>query len=322
MRQPINVRVREPRALRAARLVLVPALLLSLACKETPATPPPVVAMVARPVASWEGRGNRTIGFMSDTGRFRVTWSARNEAPAGGGTFRLAVHSAVSGRPIQLVADHRGDGGGTADVRDDPRPYNFMIDSANVDWSITVEEFFAADAVRSAAAMEASERMREQLVAYFAGEKQGAIILLIAGVIALTTAIVLVVNRSPYVGMAIPLVLLGLAEVAIGGLLWARTDAQVATLLAELAMAPSAMARAELARMEPIMRTFGVIKITEMLVLTAGILATYAFPRSDFAFSVGAGCVAQASLLLVFDLFAERRAAHYVDLLRALSTTP
>jgi hypothetical protein len=322
MRQPINVRVREPRTFGAVFLTLVPALMLSIACKDTASPPPPAVVMVARPVASWEGSGNRTLGFMSDTGRFRISWSARNEAPAGGGTFRLAVHSAVSGRPIQLIADHRGDGGGTADVRDDPRPYNLMIDSVNVDWSVTVEEFFAADAIRSAEAMKASERMREELGAYFAGEKRGAIILLISGVIALITAIVLVVYRSAYVGMAVPLVVLGLAEVAIGGLLWSRTDAQVATLLAELAMAPSGMARSELARMEPVMRTFGVIKLTELLVLAAGILATYAFPKSDFAFSVGVGCVAQASLLLVFDLFAERRAAHYVELLRALSTTP
>jgi hypothetical protein len=50
------------------------------------------------------------------------------------------VHSAVSGRPIQVLADHRGEGGGRASFVDDPRPYNFMVESANVEWSFSVEE--------------------------------------------------------------------------------------------------------------------------------------------------------------------------------------
>ena len=64
--------------------------------------------------------------------------------PAGSGTFRLAVHSAVSGRPIQLIAEQRGEGGGSADFADDPRPYNLMIDSANLDWSVSVDEVVVA----------------------------------------------------------------------------------------------------------------------------------------------------------------------------------
>ena len=99
---------------------------------------------VTRPVGSWEGRGNSTIGVVSDTGRFHISWQARNERPAGSGTFRLAVHSAVSGRPIQLIAEQRGEGGGSADFADDPRPYNLMIDSANIDWSVSVDEVVVA----------------------------------------------------------------------------------------------------------------------------------------------------------------------------------
>ncbi len=98
---------------------------------------------MTRPVGTWQGRGNQTIGFVSDSGRLRIGWQARNEKPASSGTFRLAVHSAVSGRPIQVVADHRGEGTGTVDFADDPRSYNLMIESANVDWSITVDEIVA-----------------------------------------------------------------------------------------------------------------------------------------------------------------------------------
>lgn len=98
------------------------------------------IVAVTRPAGAWQGQGSRTIGFVSESGRFRIHWETRREQPPGTGTFRLAVHSAVSGRPIDLVADHRGEGRGTFDFSDDPRSYNFMVDSTNVDWSFSVEE--------------------------------------------------------------------------------------------------------------------------------------------------------------------------------------
>jgi hypothetical protein len=73
-----------------------------------------------------------------------VTWETRNEQPPGSGTFRLALHSGVSGRPIELITDQRGEAKGTREVTDDPRPYNLMVDSANLDWAFTVEEIVSA----------------------------------------------------------------------------------------------------------------------------------------------------------------------------------
>jgi hypothetical protein len=98
------------------------------------------VVTVNRPAGPWQGTGNSTIGFVSESGRFEVTWETRHERPPGAGTFRLTVHSAVSGRPIQVLADHQGEGRGRASFADDPRPYNFMVESANVEWSFSVEE--------------------------------------------------------------------------------------------------------------------------------------------------------------------------------------
>lgn len=94
-----------------------------------------------RSLGSWDGDGSRTIGFNSESGRFRVTWETRNAAADS--AFRLTVHSAVSGRPIRDIADHRGAGRGVVDVDDDPRPYNFMVDSHGLEWTIGVEEFVA-----------------------------------------------------------------------------------------------------------------------------------------------------------------------------------
>ena len=97
-----------------------------------------------RPAGTWEGSGSKTIGFVSESGRFRVKWETRNANPADSATFRLTVHSAVSGRPIQEITNHRGLGSGTVDVADDPRPYNFMVESSNLDWSFSVDEVIAS----------------------------------------------------------------------------------------------------------------------------------------------------------------------------------
>jgi hypothetical protein len=107
------------------------------ACK--PDAPPHQLESVTSVLGSWQGRDGATIGFVSDSGRFRIRWSAKNENPPKSGRLHLTVHSAVSGRPLQEVLDHRGEGSGAVDFSDDPRSYNIMVDSANVDWSIAVD---------------------------------------------------------------------------------------------------------------------------------------------------------------------------------------
>jgi hypothetical protein len=116
----------------------------ALACGSPPTSPPVAVAAV-RPLGTWQGTGSRTIGITNESGRFRVKWETK-EGPMSGGSFRLTVHSAVSGRPLQVIVDHRGAGGATVDFADDPRPYNLMVDSAVVEWTISVEEIVAGRA--------------------------------------------------------------------------------------------------------------------------------------------------------------------------------
>lgn len=113
------------------------------ACDRPAAAPPRAAVPVTRTLGEWTGAGNQTIGIISDSGRFRIAWEARDDDPARPGTFRLAVHSAVSGRPIQLITESRGSDRGTAEVADDPRSYHLMVDAAAVQWSIVVEEIVA-----------------------------------------------------------------------------------------------------------------------------------------------------------------------------------
>ena len=103
------------------------------------------VVTASRPVGSWQGTGTKSVGDInSDTGRFHITWETRHEQPAGQGTFKLTVRSAVSGRTLQVVVDHRGEGRGAVDFADTGRIYDFLVESQHVEWSFSVTEVYEA----------------------------------------------------------------------------------------------------------------------------------------------------------------------------------
>lgn len=109
-------------------------------CGSKPSQPQAIVP-VTRLVGSWQGHGTTTVGDVnSDTGRLRITWQTANESPKGAGTFKLTLRSGVSGRTIGIVADRKGEATGTAEYDEGPRTYDFLVESANVDWSFRVEE--------------------------------------------------------------------------------------------------------------------------------------------------------------------------------------
>ena len=90
----------------------------------------------------------QTEPFISNTGSLRVLWETRNEAAPGTGTFRVTVHSDVSGRPLLVAVDTRGVGHDTAYVTEDPRSFFLAVESANLDWTVAAEEGVAATVAR------------------------------------------------------------------------------------------------------------------------------------------------------------------------------
>lgn len=105
---------------------------------------PPRTAMAPRQLGSWTGQGNTTLGFTSESGSFRVDWKTRALDSAAPGRFLLTLRSGISGRPLQVIADHEGAGSGAVDFGDDPRLYEFLVESNGVEWSIAVHETYAA----------------------------------------------------------------------------------------------------------------------------------------------------------------------------------
>ena len=69
-----------------------------------------------------------------------MRWEARNESRPGAGTFRVALHSAISGRPLHVPVDHRGAGRDMIYVADDPRVSYLVVESEGLDWTLTLEE--------------------------------------------------------------------------------------------------------------------------------------------------------------------------------------
>lgn len=123
-----------------AVLILAAALSFS-GCESKPPSQPPTRVVAWKQLGSWSGHGNmQTESFMSDTGSFRVHWATKNESPAGKGTLNVAFRSGDSGRVIIDAVNHRGVGSDTAYVGDQVRWYYLSIDSADIDWSVTIEE--------------------------------------------------------------------------------------------------------------------------------------------------------------------------------------
>jgi hypothetical protein len=92
-------------------------------------------------IGSWSGQGNTQTGsFTNDSGAMRVRWETRNESSPGKGTFRLSLHSAISGRPLLVAVDQRGVGHDTAEIQEDPRVSYLVVESANIEWAFTLEE--------------------------------------------------------------------------------------------------------------------------------------------------------------------------------------
>jgi hypothetical protein len=117
-------------------------LLILSGCRSEAPPPQPQSVVVWKPLGSWSGRGDKqTETFTGDSGGFRVHWKAAKEMPVGSGRLRVVFRSGDSGREIIEAIDARGEGGGTEEVAADrPRWFYVTIESANVDWTVSIDE--------------------------------------------------------------------------------------------------------------------------------------------------------------------------------------
>lgn len=158
----------------------------------------------------------------------------------------------------------------------------------------------------------------EALTTYFDGEKSAGLVL--AGVGALACGWAFAVRRgyTDAAGMFWPVVIIGVLQVAIGVGLYLKTGPQVAALHATMERAPSEMLSAETPRMRAVQRNFPIIEVVELVMLAVGVAMALGLKGRPYLSEVGMGLALQASVMLVFDLLAEKRGALYLAaLLRA-----
>jgi hypothetical protein len=158
--------------------------------------------------------------------------------------------------------------------------------------------------------------MGDPIEVYFTGEKQGAAACLALGAVALGFSLWAWRSDGAFRAVAIPVVLIGLLQLGIGVGLFLRTDKQVATLRADLLAQPADARAKELARMDRVNASFTVIEYVEAALIITSVALALAMRSRPTVMAIGMGVLVQASVMLVFDLFAEHRAHIYTAWLR------
>jgi hypothetical protein len=141
--------------MRHRSLILV-ALLPLIACEsaqeEPPAPPVAAASTLWRSLGDWSGSGNRqTESFDVTTGSMRLTWEALQEGAGDMPHFRVSLHSAISGRPLQTIVDTDEAGSGTADLAASQRVAYLLIESEQIRWRLTLQEGVAGSPVSESA---------------------------------------------------------------------------------------------------------------------------------------------------------------------------
>lgn len=123
---------------------------------------------------------------------------------------------------------------------------------------------------------------------------------------------------------AVPILVVGVAQIAIGLGLLVRTGSQVRALDAQIESSPGAYAEAEGARMESVVSRFAIFRAIEAVLLVggAGTAALGAVLEEDLAIGAGLGLGVQAGVVLVLDAFAEARAERYLEHIRQFRVAP
>jgi hypothetical protein len=121
------------------RLAILTLAAIALAgCREQPKPRAKAAKVIWQKVGSWSGRGDaQTESFDIGYEPYRIRWEAANASA--NGVLRVILHSAISGRDLVELVDHRGNGHDTSYIRVDPHYSYLTIESKDVDWSVTVE---------------------------------------------------------------------------------------------------------------------------------------------------------------------------------------
>ena len=163
--------------------------------------------------------------------------------------------------------------------------------------------------------------MQEAMHTYYGGEKSGAFQFAVPGLASVAVGTTLLATDTGDVakGAAVPMVAFGGVEVAVGLVLYLRTDALVARLDRDLARDPAAFAAEETAHLRRVRAQFDTLLWVELTVtgVGAGLAAVGGLSKDATVQGVGLGLALEASKLFLLDSIADERATPYLRALEA-----
>lgn len=160
----------------------------------------------------------------------------------------------------------------------------------------------------------------DTMQSYFRGERVESLVFILPfGLFCLAMAGVAIrAERNGFGwGFAVPMALLALLSLGVGGGVGLRTPGQLQALTAQLEANPSAFLAEEIPRMEKVNRNWATYRAVWIAALVVGALLRFAL-KADWAHGAGIGLIFLGAAGLIIDGFAERRAMVYADALQTL----
>lgn len=158
---------------------------------------------------------------------------------------------------------------------------------------------------------------------YFTEEKIESILFIITGTASILLALFfwLVIKYSLHKGMAYPLVVIGIIQLVVGTTVLSQSSNQLHEVKIMVKENPVKIKTEEIPRIKLILENFTTYKITEIVLIIAGVILFAFFFNSKFPFwkGFGLGLFIQSFIMLALDLTAEDRAIIYLDELLKLT---
>lgn len=156
-----------------------------------------------------------------------------------------------------------------------------------------------------------TETMRAAITAYFQGEKMAGAMVLPIGLAFAACGLWVFLRGAEWKHTSWPLWVGAVVQIGIGVVLYLRSDGQAQALIDH-----ADRLTAEAQRMAGVLRTFTILKIVWVALIAACVAAPYLIQKA-WVRPVAVGIIANAALVLLFDIIADARARVYLAALEA-----
>ena len=148
---------------------------------------------------------------------------------------------------------------------------------------------------------------------YFNAEKAESLLFMGFGLLAILISIYcfFILKDNFWKGLAIPLVLFSLVQIAIGTIIYARSPKDSLRVEYIIKNEPEKIQSEEIPRMEKVMKNFVYYRYFEITMIVLGVILMFSLSNYGFWKGFGLGLFIQCALLLSLDFFAEKRGYNY-----------